>query len=253
MSTMRTGLIDGDVIAHRACRAIEEEIDWGDGFCTWHSNYGAVQASVLAMLDRIKMGLDLDAVVIALTDYSAAYRKDILAEYKDHRSTARKPLLLRGIREWLVEEHGAIIYPGLEGDDVLGVLSGAGKVVVSIDKDMRTLAGEICLDLVTFESIHVTPAQADHAWLMQSLHGDATDGYGGCPKIGPVSAMKILGTPEEPNYGSLQDAWKLIVKAYAKAGLDEDYAIRQAQCARILRPGDYDPATGAITLFHPSH
>jgi len=41
------------------------------------------------------------------------------------------------------------------------------------------------------------------------------------------------------------------VKAYTKAGLDEDDAIVQARCARILRSEDWDTETKRIKLWTP--
>jgi DNA polymerase-1 len=62
------------------------------------------------------------------------------------------------------------------------------------------------------------------------------DGYGGCPKVGPVKAAKILA-PTEMIPGKV---WEAVRLAYVEQGLDEAYAIKQAQVARICQYTDYD-------------
>jgi DNA polymerase-1 len=73
--------------------------------------------------------------------------------------------------------------------------------------------------------------------------GDPTDGYSGCPKIGAVTAKKIL------EKGA---TWNAVVAAYAKQNLNETYALTQARLARILRYSDWDLETGQLKLWEPS-
>jgi DNA polymerase-1 len=47
-------------------------------------------------------------------------------------------------------------------------------------------------------------------------------------------------------------AWPLIVAAYAKARLDEQYALTMARVARILRWADYDFANKVPKLWLPN-
>jgi DNA polymerase-1 len=65
--------------------------------------------------------------------------------------------------------------------------------------------------------------------MYQTLVGDTSDGYPGCPGIGPVKAEKVLGMP--PN-------WQDVVGAYRAAKLTEADALVQARVARILRYGE---------------
>lgn len=89
---------------------------------------------------------------------------------------------------------------------------------------------------------------ADWYWMSQTLSGDATDGYKGCPGVGPKRAADILG---EPGRHELPELWERVVKAYEKAKLTEDDALVQARCARILRHTDYNLDTGEISLWTP--
>src|SRR5262249_40632645 len=108
------------------------------------------------------------------------------------------------------------------------------KIIVSADKDMKTIPGEHYdpnkreLGVVT-----VSRLEADGYHMMQTLTGDTTDGYTGCPGVGPKKAEKILG--DEPHLW-----WHRVVEAYDKAGLSEAEALTQARVARILRATDYD-------------
>ena len=73
--------------------------------------------------------------------------------------------------------------------------------------------------------------EADRWHLAQTLIGDPTDNYKGCPKIGAVGAKKILDK---------DCSWAAVVAAYEKAGLSEEDALAQARVARILRFEDVD-------------
>ena len=95
--------------------------------------------------------------------------------------------------------------------------------------------------------------------MMQTLTGDTTDGYTGCPGIGPKTAEKILqaalaeGTTEA-NPAQLREIyWQHVVKAYAKAGLSEEEALTQARVARICRNSDYDFKTKQVILWSPNN
>ena len=91
--------------------------------------------------------------------------------------------------------------------------------------------------------------------MVQTLTGDQTDGYKGCPAVGSVTAAKILqkaideGTPWANEEDLMRLYWKHVVMAYIKAGLNEEVAIQQARLARILRHGEYE--NGKVQLWNP--
>ena len=92
--------------------------------------------------------------------------------------------------------------------------------------------------------IEVTPEEADRWFYMQTLTGDATDGYSGCPGGGPKKAEAILEAAGE-------NPWPAIVAAYEKAGLSEEAALQQARVARILRASDYNFKKKEPILWKP--
>ena len=137
--------------------------------------------------------------------------------------------------------------PALEADDCMGLLATDGSVpdpiIVSIDKDMRTVP---CKLLVNEQIEEVTSLDADRAWMAQTLTGDSTDGYKGVKGVGPVTANKIL-----KDKTTVQEMWPAVVGAYMKAGLLAADAIRTARLARILRAGDYCEQSKQVKLWVP--
>jgi len=75
---------------------------------------------------------------------------------------------------------------------------------------------------------------------MQTLMGDSTDNYKGCPKVGLKTAEKILAE---------NSTWETVVAAFEKAGLSEEDALENARLARILRDGEYNNETGEVKLW----
>jgi DNA polymerase-1 len=120
----------------------------------------------------------------------------------------------------------------------------AQRIIVSQDKDMQTIPTQVWRqgDLVS-----VTELEADYFHMFQTLTGDITDGYKGCPGIGKVKAEKLLNAAMEKD----ENMWGPVVAAYEKAGLTEDDALRQARLARILRFSDWDNVNKKPILWCP--
>lgn len=273
----RALLIDADVLAFQCASANEKATDWGDGYWTWHCDEQAVKDDVEAKIEQHLDELNADTVVLCLTDDGRNFRKDILPTYKGNRSGVKRPLLLKHIKQWMIDEHEAYIRPGLEGDDVMGILATWNKfmpkhekVIVSIDKDMQTIPGLYCRDLET-GIVEVPEDEADRWHMIQTLSGDPTDGYSGCPGLGTERAVKVVDDPREleeyehtitrgARKGEVEtrwreadecDIWTAVVAQYRKAGLGEEEALVQARVARILRAEDYDFKKKEPRLWQP--
>jgi DNA polymerase-1 len=251
----RTLLIDADVVAYNAAAACEVATHWGDGYWTWHCDENEVKANVLNQLERYMDELEGTAMKLCLTDSEGNFRLGVLPSYKGNRKATKKPLVLKAIKQWLIDEHEAYFRPGLEGDDCMGILATANvikgeKVIVSIDKDMKTIPGLFChrLDDGIME---ISEPEADYWHMYQTLIGDSTDGYAGCPGVGPKKAEALIGLPHES--GEFSNHWPVVVKAFAKAGLSEADALQQARVARILRASDYDFKKKEPILWAPKH
>lgn len=261
----RTLLLDADVIAYEAAAAKEVATHWGDGHWTWHVDENEVKAAIKDKIDQTMANLDGDAYKLCLTDSAGNFRKKVLPTYKGNRASVKKPLVLMHIKDWLIEELGAYFRPGLEGDDCMGILATLKgkdeKVIVSIDKDMKTIPGLFCRNTAdNWEIVEVSEKDADYWHLYQTLTGDTTDGYSGCPGVGPKKAEALLSMDnifKKHLTGYGDDAavaaarWEAVVDAFEKAGLSEAEALTQARVARILRASDYNFKTKEPILWTP--
>lgn len=277
---MRTVLIDGDITVYKIAMTAEKPIKWDDDLWTLHAHEQPAVAALHEEVERIREACEATHVIIALTD-TVNFRKSILPTYKSNRNDKRKPMLIPALRQVMIDEYNAYIRPGLEGDDILGILS-TNKAIVkgerliwSLDKDMYTIPGLFCRALTEDGKAvvtEVTEAEADRFHLYQTLIGDVVDGYSGCPGIGPVAANKILDDPwrleryervitRGKNKGQTQTVWEpveqctqweAIVSQYERAGLNEHVALQNARVARILRNSDYDFTKKEPILWTPN-
>jgi DNA polymerase-1 len=242
-----TLLIDGDVVAYKAAAAVETEIDWGDDLWTLHSDLDETKVIVQNQIEAWAERFNADRVVFAFSD-SHNFRKDIYPLYKANRKGKRKPVAYKQLVSWATETWPTYVRPGLEGDDVLGILSTSEtilrgtKIIISVDKDFKTIPGYFFNPDKDTQPVFSHSAEADYMHLYQTLTGDATDGYPGLPGCGPKGAEKVL---EEPT-------WAAVVAAYEKKGLTEEDALIQARCARILRAEDYDFTKKEVKLWLPT-
>jgi len=244
---MKTALVDGDVALYEVTTACETPTDWGNDMWTLHCDFDVAKQRFDNWILNIKQILNVDKVIVALSG-DTNWRKDVLPTYKLHRKKTRKPLAFAELKKYCCDVYRTFKYDNLEGDDVLGMLAGdpsikGEKIIVTIDKDLKTIPGSHYNPLRKDEGIvEVTQDQADYNHLFQTLTGDAVDGYGGCPGIGPVRAAKVLQYP----------CWGAVIEAYGTAGLTEEDALVQARVARILRHGEYNTKTMEVKLWEPS-
>lgn len=253
-------LIDGDIMLFKAAAATEHETQWNDWLFTLHADLDEGIRKVNARITELTEALHADRLIFALSS-PTNFRKKVYPEYKAHRVKTRKPVTYAALREYLQETQETFERPDLEADDVLGILATAQKfaqyerILVSEDKDFKTIPGLLLNDgkarkritddpSLTLEDCieTVTEAEADRHHLFQTLTGDTSDGYPGCPKAGPVTANKILDA---------DCSWAAVVAAYEKQGLSEDVALTNARVARICRASDYDFRKGKVILWNP--
>ena len=247
---MTTLLVDGDIFVYRCAYNAQEQVDWGNGLiCSWVNTFSA-QAHLKRTLNTLKEKLNADNMIIALSS-PINFRKTLEPTYKENR-LFREPLLAyKTLRNYIKTSYISQELSGLEGDDVLGILATSPEqkdaIIISLDKDLKQIPGKhYNIDKPDQGITEVTSHEATLFFYTQVLTGDTTDGYAGCPGVGPKSAAKIL-----QNATTHFEAWQRIVLAFEKAGLRESDAILQARLARILRYGEYSLSQGA-TLWTPS-
>lgn len=249
-------LIDGDMFVYRACSSCEREINWGQ-IWTLHvdleeakARFGeiladAVEKAVKNMAEAIKA--DVKYGIMICFSSSNNFRKTINPAYKANRAGKRKPVAYNALVSWVKENAIAKERDGLEADDVIGIyatnpLLKDNCIIISGDKDMKCIYG-YHYDFIRDEFCYVTPEESYRNFLTQTLMGDVTDGYSGCPKIGKVTAGRLLDK---------DCSWNTVKTAFEKAGLSEDVALENARMARILLSDDWDDENKKVKLWKPT-
>ena len=251
-----TLLIDGDLILYKATSAVE--VDWrcdNDNHILF-SNAAEAFELFERQIEGFKLALGADELIIAFTK-GQSFRNEVFPTYKAPRIGTRKPLAFADVRERAEAKYMCHHMFGLEADDLLGIWATNGSfdnpIIVSEDKDLKTIP---CKLYRQNELIEITEEEANYNFMFQTLAGDSTDGYPGCPGVGPVKAEKVLDAVYESTpFSGCADPealiWEAVVKTYEKAGLTEEDALVQARCARILRASDYDTKNAKPILWTP--
>lgn len=240
---MTSVLIDADILVYRAIASVEREVEWEPDVWTMTTDLKEAREAFSDMLQFILTQCKTKKYQLCFT-HSENFRKDIYPEYKSNRSNQRKPMGFKPFREEIIHKHPSITKPRLEADDVLGILAtkpGADFIIYSQDKDLKQIPGK---HLVDGEIITITKEEGDLFHLMQTLMGDAVDGYPGCPGIGKKKAEAILA--KDPS-------WEAVVNAYTNAELTEEDAIVQARMARILQWENWNKETQEVILWTPKN
>jgi DNA polymerase-1 len=253
---MPTLLIDADEYLFNACVVTEIDIRWDEYNHVLQANEREAWNNFATAIDRLATKFNTQDVTLCFSStYSTPnFRLAVDPTYKAARADKRKPLCYAALREEAEGTYDTKTFPGLEADDVMGILAtkpGADAIIVSQDKDMKTLPAKIWTGE---KMIQHGEEEADYWHLYQTLTGDTVDGFKGCPGIGPVKAEKMLMDPHlwDGNAEFMRAAaWRVVVGAYEKAGLTEADAITQARLARILRWGDWDKKKKVPILWTP--
>lgn len=233
---MRTLLLDGDMLAWNVC-----------------FNPDHVESRAIGYARKLLRDLEGHRLIVCFSDPGRRYwRCDFWPAYKSKPST--QPAGLAAAKAALSAEFPSRTLDGMEADDVMGILATCArvegeKVIVANDKDMASIPGKRFRprDRKWFEQ---DLQAADYCHLLQTLTGDSSDGYPGCPGIGPERATKILdAAPCGPDW--LWQAWMRVVLAFKAKGLKEADAIVQARVARICRARDFDFQTRRAIPWEP--
>jgi len=241
MNKKTTLLIDADVLAFEAAVVAEESIEWKDEMWTVHADMALAKARVVNRVEEFKDMMKTDSVTMCLTD-RANFRRVLNPDYKANRSKSRLPIILRQVKQWIIEELDGQMWANLEADDIISILATDKEmdeetIIISIDKDFKSVPG-IFYDYNKGEYHHPTEEEADNYHLVQTIAGDHTDGYSGVPGIGVTRAERLL---QSDGY-----TWETVVKCYEKAGLSEQDALMNAWMARLLRADNYSFRTNTI-------
>lgn len=250
--TQRTLLIDTDIFAYQFAVRHQEDTAFGQ-----YLDFELACEEADAKMNELMELLKGDSLIICLSCREHNFRKDVLPTYKSNRSGVVPPVMLQDLKDYLAEEYRSYIRYSLEADDCMGILAThphlieGEKVIVSDDKDMRTIPGLVYspmkMDSHNVGLIEVSTLDADRFLMWQTICGDSTDGYSGAKGVGKSSeyAQDVLFAE------TAEELWDNVLQAYASKRLTETDAIQQARCARILRACDYDFKNKEVKLWEP--
>ena len=236
---MGRAIIDADSYFYRAALICSELIQIDND--TYYEGYKINKARnyMKEVFSDLASKTNCDDYILVTGGVGKNFRYIINPDYKSNRKKMARPIMLDKVREMAFNEFPVAYIPHLEADDTCRILMEEDKdnVVISIDKDLRTFVGKI------YDSYHdtiryVTPLQAEANFKRQLLIGDKTDGYSGLPKVGEVTANKLLLN------GITIDE---IAEMYIEKGLGIETFEMVYNCAKILGKDDYND--GVITLY----
>ena len=236
-------LIDSDFLAYKAAQACEIGIDFGEDVIIAQSQFSEVLRVFHNELHKVTKAMMDDDFILYFSS-TENFRKKIYPDYKGHRMK-RKPLGYKRLVNYCRENHNFKLIEGLEADDTIGIEAtrhaDPSNIIVSPDKDMRQIPS--VLWNMTDDVTEITEEEGDRWHLGQSLSGDPTDGYSGCPGIGVKRATELLDKNE--------NQWEAVCKAYRDRGLSDDDALLNARLAKILRNENYDHDRNQPILWNP--
>ena len=215
-------LIDGDIIAYRAAFSTQDLLP--------KDATDKVEDLLDYILEQTVLFPDPDDYQVYLTG-SGNFRHDIAKShvYKGNRKEADKPIHLSHVRQYLIDNHRAIVSNGEEADDLIAIEAtrlGPSTIVASIDKDMLQIP---CRHYNFNKNLWTDVGEWDGLkfFYKQILMGDAADNIIGLYKVGPVRADKMLdGCRTE------QDLYDRCVAAYSG---DKDRVIENARLLWLRR------------------
>jgi len=244
---MRTALIDADIVAFQAAARHETWTDFGRTV----GDEMEAREDIDSMLKGLCKLTKSDEMILALSCPVSNFRMDVLPTYKSNRvdKVDRRPVMLKAMKQYMINTYNTDVRVGLEGDDVMGILQGTmdNTIIISEDKDMRTIAGKLFAPhRQEVGEIDITKLQADQFLCWQTIVGDSTDGYKGAIGVGPKSlyALEVL-------VADADELWDIVLEAYGSVGDGETEALVQARCARILTADHFDSYTGLPILWKP--
>lgn len=147
------------------------------------------------ILEKILSTLETTDYALYLTG-TGNFRRCI-SSYKANRDPSMKPYWMDDIIAYMVKYWGATVVEGMEADDAIGLANNDNSIIVSTDKDLDTLPGWH-YNWVKQQIYEVSADEADVNFWTQMLTGDRSDNVTGVPKVGPVSASKLLSVCRTP-------------------------------------------------------
>lgn len=236
------------MMIYLALQNAEKEFVWEDGFYTLSADFNEAIVSfdnhLAELVPLVLNHWNIEGeyqIIMAMTDLKNNFRKTISEEYKANRKSKRRPLMFLPMREWVMDNFNTLMIDNLEADDCIGISADKNSIMLSGDKDFRSIPCRF-YDFLRNEFYDTTKEEAFYFHMYQTLIGDTADNYKGCPKIGEVRAKRILDE---------ECSWEAVVRAYKANGSNEEEALVNARLAFILQKGYYNKKTKEVKLWTP--
>ena len=221
-------LIDADLVAYRCAATVTEDMEQDIAFYRMD-----------VLVQQIIEATDVTGTILYLTGKNN-FRKKINPEYKANRKDTVPPVYLQECRQYLVDNHNAVISDGCEADDLLGINQTQDTIICSLDKDLRMIPGNH-YNWTKVELDRVTKQDGLRHFYKQMLIGDKSDNIFGVDKIGPVKAAKLID--------HLDDEQDMFEAVWDKYNEDAARFVMNANCLWIQRnPGEIWANQQALTL-----
>jgi len=232
-------LIDSDSLIYKHASLNQEVTEWDEDTVTITTDLESAIVGLDRNIADIVEAVDADDYLCILSPRKT-FRYDLLPSYKGNRKPPKYPLqLLKPLRRHLTNALKSHTPTYVEADDycVWKMYEEPNEwVLCHIDKDLNQAVGAH-YNYRNLNTYKVKQDEADYVFYMQILTGDTSDGYKGCPGIGPKKAEKILQTLDLTNK---KEVWEAIIETYETKDLTEEDALVQARVARMLRPSEYN-------------
>jgi len=236
-----TAILDGDILAYRASLIAETE------------DPSSIPIILEGMLENW-LPIEAESFQMALScSRKENYRRDIWPLYKKNRETKPEPEFLGEVRDYMRDVYDCLEFPRIEADDIMGI-HALESIAVTIDKDLRGVAGWHYNPFKEDYPTYVDEKEAEEFFCVQWMSGDSTDFIPGLWRIGPKRAKSFL-----KKWGDCNRHEKILelycIDRYRPKETcdldDEELALAMARCVRILSTGCYDHNTGEISLWCP--
>jgi len=196
-----TAVIDGDYILYIACnpnkvmengepKRVDNKFVYQD-----KTEEQAINTFESYMNDLLHL-CRADSYILCLS-CKRNFRYDIDPSYKSNRGGTEKPLWFKEVRDYMIEQWGAVEIEGIEADDTVTIIKNTleNTFIVAVDKDILN-----CIPGTHFDArkgqaqfVTVTETQANFAFAKSLLTGDTIDGIPNVKRgYGPKTAEKEL-------------------------------------------------------------
>ena len=217
-------LIDGDIICYRV------------GFASQSTDKetGLVEADPLPhALHSTKLYVNQIIEDSGCTEYNiyltpkTTFRNKVREDYKNNRKGKPKPVHIKAIRDYLINNYKAKVVDNIEADDALGLSQNPYTIIASIDKDLLMCEGKH-YNFVKKEFTNVTKEEGTRFFYQQMITGDTSDNILGIRGLGKVKASKLLKDTARKDWDNM------IIDLYIKEFGYEEGRNRCVQNSQLL-------------------